>query len=164
MAVDERIRSLREFYENRYEKAKKMGINSESKYYTKFLEVEKRYTAVKLCEEYMGIIFDIGTSRNIKRSLFYAMEKILEILTIAEYIINENGKKEYIKKNISINKEESEAISAYNNAIKGLECLQNMDINKGKEILSKEIQEAVFYIINWMIVVRERKNPINKKV
>ncbi len=164
MAVDERIRRLREFYEKRYEKAKKMGINSESKYYIKFLELEKRYAAVKLCEEYMNVIFDVGSSTDIKRSVFYATKHILEILTIAEYIVNENGKREYIKKNIYTNKEESETISVYNNAIKGLEYLQNMDINKEKEILSKEIQEAVFYIINWMIVVRERKNPINKKV
>ncbi len=99
-----KIQKWCDYYKGRYDKAVSLQLTEGSRYYAAFQEIERRYAALQLAVEFLDILphsLENGEAESTSQG-FILM--ILEILFLGEIIQSEDGKKEYIRQRIVIQK------------------------------------------------------------
>ena len=125
--IDEQHR----YYKSRYEKALSLGIDESSRHYQAFREIEQRYVAICTALEIFDIVRKAINGADAQRYCRDGILMLAEMLSFSEYIIDENGKKEYLPYKVKLQSTDLEAIQASDAAKAAVKRIEEMDFCRG---------------------------------
>lgn len=158
------LEEMSKYYEARYHKAQDIGINDNSQYYPAYCEIERRYTALNLAMEMLKILPNELYSKEPRKYYEGFVILILKQITLSEFIMTEEGSREYIPYKLKVKKDDKYVIDAFLSSKKAMEKFLQLDFeNAEKHILCEDIKECLYYILQWMIIAREFIFPVIKK-
>lgn len=159
----ENLQSIFHIYEERYNKAKAMGINEGSKFYTAMKEIECRYITLYYAIEMINSLKNKCNERGFRKYCFDFFQIIAKEIVPYEIIIDENGKKEYIAQKVKVSKQNVYAIEVYKKAKQAYISFQEMNYEENdKNTVCTKISKNILYMLHWMMIVREIRFPVNQ--
>ena len=150
------ITKISEYYKKRYEKALKMGIQEGSKHYKAFQEIKLRYEATEMAVEVLESLKDHISGERFERNVFSGIKLIVNVLTISEAVINEDGTTVWKQPKILIQKSNMDLLQFYTagkEAVKTLSCLDYEAVDR--EYVYQQVLRYTLDIVNWLLMARE---------
>lgn len=150
------ITRISEYYKKRYEKALAMGINEGSKHYKAFQEIKLRYEATEMAVEVLESLKDHITEERFERNVFGGIKLIVNVLTIGEAVINEDGTTVWKQPKIVIQKSNTELMQLYTAGKDAVRKLSSLDYEgMDREGVYQQVLRYALDIVNWLLMARE---------
>lgn len=156
MDYTERMKEIEAYYKGRYDKAVSIGIDETSRHYKAFKEIKLRYEMAKMTIEIIEILGKYAHEKDFERNLYGAVKLIIECLSIDDWIINEDGKEERIPKRVTISGKDTEAVNAYEQYKKAIDCLKKRDYKYAdRDLVYQNSMQDISDIVYWLLIARE---------
>ena len=150
------ITKISEYYKKRYKKALKMGIQEGSKHYKAFQEIKLRYEATEMAVEVLESLKDHNSGERFERNVFSGIKLIVNVLTIGETVINEDGTTVWKQPKIVIQKSNSELLQFYTAGKDAVRNLSSLDyVGLDRESVYQQVLRYALDIVNWLLMARE---------
>jgi hypothetical protein len=153
-----------DYYKGRYDKAVSMQLPEGSRHYAAFQEIERRYAALQMAIEFLDTLpyaLENGQAESISQGFILF---ILDSLFLGEVIRNEEGKKEYIRQRIVIQKSDTKKCQMFRAAEEAKLRISQMDFSADDpDVAFSDMAENLYYLLQWCLVAREMFISVEKK-
>lgn len=150
------MKKISDYYKERHEKAVSMGISEGSRYYDAFKEIERRYAATETAAECMDILNAYLYVNDFEKNVYGAIKLVVEILSMGDTIMNDDGEEEYIPRRVKISKDDLVAADALHRAKAAVSHLNALDYKgSDREGVYQDILKYFYDIVDWMLIARE---------
>lgn len=158
------MKEISDYYKGRYEKAVALGISEGSKHYEAFKEIQLRYGATETAAECMEILKEYLYIEDFERNVYGAIKLVIDVLSISDTIMNEDGEIECIPKRVKLSKDDQTAVASFKKAKTAINRLKNLDYNTpDREPIYYDIIKCFYEIVDWMLIARDTVYRVGRR-